>query len=266
MKTYTARRVAGSWSGHVNVSIRPGRPAAYTGRGVPRSVRPSLPARGRSALRRLVYRLWAHLPSWSQRLIVRFAAPRVTLGVCAVILDRQGRLLLAHHPYRRRAGGWGLPGGFARRDEQPAAALRRELHEELAVDAVVGPLLDAETAIDAGHVTLYYHATFTGTARPNGVEIDTCRFVALPEAAALLGAPTPPWLQQVQRALARKYGRAVGAARKTRPARASHNVSADRRTTHRGTGDTVGAAASVAIGARRTPCRCSHITLSSLGL
>lgn len=193
MNTRAAQGMTRMCGGHGRV--QPAYPCPDTGRS---TLRPGLGARVRSALRRLAYRLWAHLPSWSQRLVVRLAAPRVTLGVCAVVLNRQGRLLLAHHPYRCTAGGWGLPGGFARKDEQPAAALVRELREELGVDAVIGPLLGAETATAVGHLTLYYRATLTGTPRPDGTEIDACRYVALPEAAVLLGTLTPSWLRQAQ--------------------------------------------------------------------
>ena len=43
---------------------------------------------------RLFYRLWRLLPHRVQDLLVYLAAPKVTLGVAAVIRDGQGRLLL----------------------------------------------------------------------------------------------------------------------------------------------------------------------------
>lgn len=209
MNTPKARDMTGPWSGHGSIrSDQPRRPSPDTGRGALRSDLPSVPSRGRLALRHLLFQLWARLPSWSQRLVVRLAAPRVTLGVCAVILDAQRRLLLAHHSYRRWSGGWGLPGGFARGDEQPAEALMRELREELGVDALIGPLLGAETATAVGHLTLYYHATLAGTPRPDGAEIDACQYVTLSEAAALLGTPAPSWLRQAQARLTHERGRA----------------------------------------------------------
>jgi 8-oxo-dGTP pyrophosphatase MutT (NUDIX family) len=49
---------------------------------------------------------------------------------------RDGRYLLAQHNSRRpdRIGKWGLPGGRLKKPEEPKAALRRELVEELRLE------------------------------------------------------------------------------------------------------------------------------------
>ena len=140
--------------------------------------------------RRLLYRVWRLLPPLGQRLAYRVAAPSVSLGACALIRDARGRVLVAHHTYRRQA--WGLPGGLVGTHEQPDAALARELREELGITARIGPLLHA--AIDVRHLTLYYGATITGTPCPDGVEIDQLRYVTAAELASLVGEPLPNWL------------------------------------------------------------------------
>lgn len=55
--------------------------------------------------------------------------------VAAALLVRDGRVLLCHrHPSRRwYPEVWDIPGGHIDIGETPAAALRRELHEELGV-------------------------------------------------------------------------------------------------------------------------------------
>lgn len=131
------------------------------------------------------YQSWRVLPEWCQRLAVRVAAPKVTLGACAVIVDDQGRVLLAHHTYRTRP--WGLPGGFVNGSEQPDKGLSRELREELGVDAQIGPVLSAETNPTTHQLTLYYHATLLGSPREDGIEIDELHFAAPEEVSALLG-------------------------------------------------------------------------------
>ncbi len=59
--------------------------------------------------------------------------------VAAGLLLRNGRGLLVHRAPTRRwyPDCWDLPGGHVEDGETPAAALRRELREELAVTAVV---------------------------------------------------------------------------------------------------------------------------------
>jgi 8-oxo-dGTP pyrophosphatase MutT (NUDIX family) len=52
-------------------------------------------------------------------------------GVKCVLTDGD-RVLLVRHTYGSR--GWALPGGGLKRGEQPVAAARREMHEELGVD------------------------------------------------------------------------------------------------------------------------------------
>ena len=64
------------------------------------------------------------------------AQARYTVGVAAVILDDDGRVLLVEHAYHPRLP-WGLPGGWLDGDEEPAAAIARELKEELQLQAQV---------------------------------------------------------------------------------------------------------------------------------
>jgi 8-oxo-dGTP pyrophosphatase MutT (NUDIX family) len=52
----------------------------------------------------------------------------VALGVHALIVDADGKVLLARHSYMK---GWSLPGGGVGRGEPPLTALRRELREEI---------------------------------------------------------------------------------------------------------------------------------------
>lgn len=79
---------------------------------------------------RLLYRLFGRLPALIRRRIVRFVAPTWTAGVVAVIERNDGRWLMVSPVYRP---GWSLPGGLLDRGEDPAAALVRELREELAL-------------------------------------------------------------------------------------------------------------------------------------
>jgi len=82
------------------------------------------------------YRVWARLPRWLRRRLVRLAMPTYTVGAAGVV-EHDGRVLLVRLTYRK---AWGLPGGLLERGEQPAAAAVREVAEEvgLAIE-LVGP-------------------------------------------------------------------------------------------------------------------------------
>jgi ADP-ribose pyrophosphatase YjhB (NUDIX family) len=49
--------------------------------------------------------------------------------VAAVVQNDDGEVLLFHHTYRRSCP-WGLPGGWLKQGEDPAAAIAREIQEE----------------------------------------------------------------------------------------------------------------------------------------
>ena len=77
--------------------------------------------------------IWRRAPKALRRWTVRLSHPRFAVTAEAVITDGCGRVLLLKHRFRPGAG-WGMPGGFLERGEQPDAALRRELREEIGLE------------------------------------------------------------------------------------------------------------------------------------
>ena len=151
-------------------------------------------------LQALFYRAWGRLPPWLQDGLVFVGAAKATLGAAAIILDHEGRVLLVHHTYGNPA--WSVPGGLIGRREQPAAALARELREELGVAAAVGPVMHVQHETWRRHVTIYYRVAINGAPRPNGVENDAVRYVAPVAFAGLMDHVSAQWLQGlVQRAV-----------------------------------------------------------------
>ena len=53
---------------------------------------------------------------------------------CALVLDAEGRILLARRAIEPHRGKWDLPGGFLDEGEHPLDALRRELNEEAGLE------------------------------------------------------------------------------------------------------------------------------------
>jgi 8-oxo-dGTP diphosphatase len=64
------------------------------------------------------------------------------IRVVGAVIERDGAVLMARRPPgRRHAGLWEFPGGKVEPGEQDAAALARELLEELATPCTVGDLV-----------------------------------------------------------------------------------------------------------------------------
>jgi 8-oxo-dGTP diphosphatase len=100
---------------------------------------------------------------------LRLVTQRVV--VAAAVLDGSGRLLAA----RRTAppalcGLWELPGGKVEEGEAEPDALRRELLEELGVEAIVGEQVEGEWPLSDGFVLHVYVVTVqSGDPQPLAV-------------------------------------------------------------------------------------------------
>jgi 8-oxo-dGTP diphosphatase len=77
--------------------------------------------------------LWRHAPKSLRRGAIRLTQARFMVTAGAVVSDAEGRVLLLHHRFRA-GSGWGIPGGFIEKGEQPEDAIRRELREEVGLE------------------------------------------------------------------------------------------------------------------------------------
>ena len=84
-------------------------------------------------LKDLLGAIWRRAPKALRRWTVRLSHSRFTITAGAVVRDARGRVLLLKHRFRPGAG-WGMPGGFIERGEQPEEGLRRELREEIGLE------------------------------------------------------------------------------------------------------------------------------------
>ena len=77
--------------------------------------------------------IWRGVPKRLKRWTMRASQSHFAVTAGAVITDERGRVLLLKHRFRP-SPGWGIPGGFIEKGEQPEDALRRELREEVELE------------------------------------------------------------------------------------------------------------------------------------
>ncbi|MDX6558143.1 MAG: 8-oxo-dGTP diphosphatase [Blastocatellia bacterium] len=114
--------------------------------------------------------IWRRLPSLVRRRLIRSGQRRFTVTAGAMIFDDQGRILLLEHVFRPDSG-WGIPGGFLTKGEQPDAALRRELREEIGIEVENVELLFARALPTERQIEIYFRAEALGTPEPCSFEI-----------------------------------------------------------------------------------------------
>lgn len=114
--------------------------------------------------------IWRRLPGSLRRRLVRTGQRRFTVTAGAIIFDDDGRVLLLEHVFRPDSG-WGLPGGFLNKGEQPETALRREMREEIGVDLEGVEMLFARTLPRPRQIEIYFKAKAIGNPQPCSFEI-----------------------------------------------------------------------------------------------
>ena len=114
--------------------------------------------------------IWRRLPGSLRRHLVRLGQRRFTVTAGAMIFDDQGRILLLEHVFRPDSR-WGIPGGFLGKGEQPEAALRRELREEIGLEVDQVELLFARSLRRPRQIEIYFRAKPNGQPRPCSFEI-----------------------------------------------------------------------------------------------
>jgi NADH pyrophosphatase NudC (nudix superfamily) len=109
-----------------------------------------------------------------------------------MLFDADGRILLLEHVFRADRG-WGMPGGFIAKGEQPEEALRRELREEASIEIADVRFLFSRTLRKLKQVELYFLARVVGDPIPSSFEIKQAKWFALTD--------LPPDLSRDQRGL-----------------------------------------------------------------
>ena len=121
--------------------------------------------------------------------------------VCALI-ERGGRVLVAQRPAgKAQARRWEFPGGKIEPDETPAAALVREIREELVIDGnctqrVLGVINDDTNDVGAVHLGIVHLFELdTDRVRANEAALANLRFVSPEELSGEMFEKLETWSQ-----------------------------------------------------------------------
>lgn len=121
-------------------------------------------------------------------------AMRTDIVAAGVVVERGKVLLSRRKKGTHLAGLWEFPGGKVEPGEDPRAALRRELQEELGIVASVGEIADVmfhryEEA-DKAVLLLFFHATREdGSPEPQAIDVAEVKWA---DASVLDPAEFPP--------------------------------------------------------------------------
>jgi 8-oxo-dGTP diphosphatase len=106
---------------------------------------------------------------------------------CALIRDDRGRFLVCRRAaHVRDAGFWEFPGGKIESGEGPAGCVRRELREELGVDAVAEtPIASVEAQVSGRRIRLHGCPTILASIPVSSTDHDRIAFLSLEELLSL---------------------------------------------------------------------------------
>ncbi len=120
-------------------------------------------------LKKIVGKIWRKMPSPLIKRIIRTSQEKFTISVAAIVINEKGEILLLDHVLRS-ASGWGIPGGFLARGEQPIDAVKRELLEETGIELIDVELFQARTIYR--HVEILFRARAVGKPLVKSREIN----------------------------------------------------------------------------------------------
>lgn len=119
-------------------------------------------------LMQLLGKIWKRMPRAMRARVARSIQVKFTVSAAAVVTDDKGRVLLLNHILRPDSG-WGIPGGFVDRGEQPEATLRREVREETGIELEDVRMHRVRTL--GRHIEVIFTARGIGEARVMSREI-----------------------------------------------------------------------------------------------
>jgi mutator protein MutT len=131
-----------------------------------------------ASLKNLISKIWRKLPARMRRWTMRVTHPRFTVTAGAVVFNQNGEVLLLKHRFRA-GSGWGLPGGFLEKAEQPIDALRRELREEIGLEVEDIEIFAVRSFKKPQQVEVLFRCRSNGTLQPQTIEVERAEWFSI---------------------------------------------------------------------------------------
>jgi mutator protein MutT len=131
-----------------------------------------------ATLQNLISKIWRKLPARMRRWTMRIAHPRFTVTAGAVVFNENGEVLLLKHRFRP-GSGWGLPGGFLEKAEQPIDALRRELREEIGLEVEDVEIFAVRSFKKPQQVEVLFRCHSNATLKPQTIEVERAEWFSI---------------------------------------------------------------------------------------
>lgn len=109
---------------------------------------------------------------------MRLTHARFTVTAGAIIFNNKGEVLLLKHRFRA-GSGWGLPGGFLEKGEQPLEALRRELREEIGLEVEDVKVFAVRSFKKPQQVEVLFRGRANSQVKPLTMEVERAQWFAI---------------------------------------------------------------------------------------
>lgn len=146
-------------------------------------------------LNELLGGIWRRTPLELKRWTMRFTHARFSVTAGAIITDNQRRVLLLKHRFRPGTG-WGIPGGYIEKGEQPDEALRRELREEAGLEVENIELFLVRSFKKPRQVEIVYLCRAAGNPHQLNYEIEKAEWFSLNDLPPALPKDQAEQIQQ----------------------------------------------------------------------
>ena len=127
---------------------------------------------------KLLARIWKLLEGNLQWHLLWLLHDKFMLGVCGVVLNAKGEVLLLRHRFWKD-GSWGLPSGYAQKGETVEKTLSRELLEETGVEVLGASLVKIVSGYKLRLEIVLTARAISDAIRIDGKEVVEAKFFPL---------------------------------------------------------------------------------------